>query len=80
MTLYKCDHELLPCPNHQQDFDCNSFCSICEGEQEYCPVGCEPIACNTCCAYDYEPVVLTKIEDDFYQCQDCIMSDPNDKV
>ena len=33
-----CDHNRLPCPNGN---DCNSFCSICEGNGEYCPSGCE---------------------------------------
>jgi len=23
-----------PCPNHQGAYDCTSFCSICQGEQE----------------------------------------------
>lgn len=33
-----CDHEHLECPN---GLDCNSFCAICEGNGEYCPMGCE---------------------------------------
>lgn len=33
-----CDHEHLECPN---GLDCHSFCSICEGNGEYCPDGCE---------------------------------------
>ena len=33
-----CDHEHLECPN---GLDCHSFCSICEGNGEYCPMGCE---------------------------------------
>lgn len=36
-----CDHEHLECPKHGGDFDCHSFCSTCEGNQEYCPSGCE---------------------------------------
>jgi hypothetical protein len=36
-----CNHERLVCPNHEGAFDCHSFCSICEGFQEYCPNGCE---------------------------------------
>lgn len=36
-----CDHERLECPKHEGGFDCNSFCSTCEGNQEYCPKGCE---------------------------------------
>jgi hypothetical protein len=27
------------CPNHGGAFDCNPFCSICEGEQEYNDTG-----------------------------------------
>jgi hypothetical protein len=23
------------CPNHEGNFDCNSFCRLCEGYQEY---------------------------------------------
>lgn len=26
--------EILECPNHEGAFDCNSFCALCEGEQE----------------------------------------------
>lgn len=26
--------QLIECPNHQGAFDCNSFCRLCEGEQE----------------------------------------------
>lgn len=36
-----CNHERLECPNHEGSFDCHSFCSTCEGNQEYCPSGCE---------------------------------------
>jgi hypothetical protein len=36
-----CDHERLECPNHGGGFDCHPFCSTCEGNQEYCPKGCE---------------------------------------
>lgn len=36
-----CDHEHAECPNHEGGFDCNSFCPICEGDQEYCPQGCQ---------------------------------------
>lgn len=39
MTL--CTHEHLECPKHNGNFDCHSFCDICEGDQEYCPMGCE---------------------------------------
>jgi len=72
MELYKCNHEHLECPNHGGAFDCNPFCRTCEGDQEYCPEGCEPIACNTCCVYGYIDVKLTKLEDDFYQCEECL--------
>ena len=36
-----CDHDRLECPKHEGNFDCQSFCDICEGDQEYCPEGCE---------------------------------------
>lgn len=32
------------CPNHQGAFDCNPFCRICEGDQEYAYTGFLP--CN----------------------------------
>lgn len=34
MTL--CHHQKTICPNHNGSFDCTPFCSICEGEQEFC--------------------------------------------
>lgn len=30
------------CPNHNGAFDCNVFCRICQGEQEYEPTGFLP--------------------------------------
>lgn len=39
----RCDHLHLVCPEHNGAFDCNSFCSTCEGNQEYCPNGCEMV-------------------------------------
>ncbi len=33
---------LTECPNHGGNFDCNSFCRICEGEQEYLSNGFLP--------------------------------------
>jgi hypothetical protein len=27
--------EMVVCPNHEGNFDCTPFCSICMGEQEY---------------------------------------------
>jgi len=27
--------EYKECPNHEGNYDCNSFCRICEGYQEY---------------------------------------------
>lgn len=38
MDTMICTHERLECPN---GLDCHSFCSICEGNGEYCPMGCE---------------------------------------
>jgi|TARA_R110000765_G_scaffold84926_2_gene164039 hypothetical protein len=26
---------MIECPNHKGGFDCNPFCSICEGNQEF---------------------------------------------
>lgn len=26
---------MVECPNHGGNFDCNPFCELCEGEQEY---------------------------------------------
>ena len=26
---------MTECPNHGGDFDCNPFCPVCEGNQEY---------------------------------------------
>lgn len=36
-----CDHKHKVCPKHKGNYDCHSFCDICEGDQEYCPQGCE---------------------------------------
>jgi hypothetical protein len=72
MELYKCDHEKLECPNHEGALDCTPFCLICEGEQEYCPAGCEPIFCNSCGVIGYADTPLTKTGEDFYQCEDCL--------
>ena len=35
-----CKHDRVECPEHEGNFDCNPFCALCEGEQEYCPT-CE---------------------------------------
>ena len=32
-----CTHERVECPTHEGNFDCNPFCRLCEGDQEYCP-------------------------------------------
>ncbi len=34
------------CPNHEGSFDCNPFCPICEGNQEYDSTGFLP--CQYC--------------------------------
>jgi hypothetical protein len=34
------------CPNHEGSFDCNPFCNLCEGEQEYDPN--ETLPCQAC--------------------------------
>ena len=31
--------QLIDCPAHEGNYDCNSFCAICEGEQVYDPNG-----------------------------------------
>lgn len=37
-----CSLVSVECPRHEGAFDCNPFCDLCEGEQEYTPK-CEPI-------------------------------------
>ena len=34
---------MTDCPNHAGNFDCNPFCPVCEGNQEY-----ETLPCQTC--------------------------------
>lgn len=41
--MERCDHKHLDCPKHEGSFDCLSFCEICEGNQEYCPEGCQMV-------------------------------------
>lgn len=36
----ECGHNKIECPNHEGNWDCNPFCRLCEGDQEYCPT-CE---------------------------------------
>ena len=40
-----CGHERIECPSHEGNWDCNPFCRLCEGDQEYCP---------TCDAHEHE--------------------------
>jgi hypothetical protein len=28
----------LPCPNHEGNYDCTTFCTTCEGAQELAPI------------------------------------------
>lgn len=35
--LCACTHERVECPRHEGNFDCNPFCRLCEGDQEWCP-------------------------------------------
>jgi hypothetical protein len=43
-----CGHERIECPSHEGNWDCNPFCRLCEGDQEYCPT-CDPTAlCVDC--------------------------------
>lgn len=40
---------MIECPRHEGGFDCNPFCNICEGEQEYNPedtLPCMGEGCN----------------------------------
>lgn len=43
-----CTHERIECPTHEGNFDCNPFCRLCEGDQDYCPVceNAEAVATN----------------------------------
>ena len=40
LDITTCGHDTIECPNHEGNFDCNPFCALCEGDQEYCPT-CE---------------------------------------
>lgn len=56
------------CPNHGGSFDCNPFCRICEGEQEYEYTGKLPCVNFGICGQE--------IDDDIYReelgmCLDC---------
>ena len=38
---------MIECPNHEGSFDCNPFCIVCEGNQEYNPEDTLPcVDCN----------------------------------
>lgn len=37
---------MIECPNHDGAFDCNPFCILCEGDQEYDPN--EQLPCELC--------------------------------
>lgn len=41
-------HDMVECPKHEGNFDCNPFCSTCEGEQEYCQTCDNTRPCQTC--------------------------------
>lgn len=45
---------MTPCPNHDGSFDCNPFCKLCEGDQEF-----DPQAMITCDVPDC-PEQITK--------------------
>jgi hypothetical protein len=36
IIIGNCGHPVTECPSHEGNWDCNSFCAICEGFQEYC--------------------------------------------
>ena len=50
MKMSDCDHFKIVCPKHHGSFDCNSFCDICEGSQEYCPM-CDEYETNQATIY-----------------------------
>jgi hypothetical protein len=31
-----CEHNVIECPKHKGNWDCHSFCPLCEGYGEYC--------------------------------------------
>ena len=71
-TVEACTHEMVECPNHEGNFDCNPFCRKCEGYQEYCPKGCEFDVCSIC-EERFDVVVMTEIGfgTGVFQCEDC---------
>jgi hypothetical protein len=40
--------ELMECPRHGGSFDCNPFCDLCEGNQEYLREGRILTPCSEC--------------------------------
>ena len=34
--MWKCNHSVVECPKHKGNWDCHSFCPLCEGFGEYC--------------------------------------------
>lgn len=57
--------DIRVCPNHEGAFDCNPFCHICEGEQEYHYTGFLP--CKDC----YTPVEDDVWREELGMCLDC---------
>jgi hypothetical protein len=41
--MSECKHTKIVCPEHEGGFDCTPFCSLCEGDQEFCP-SCENVS------------------------------------
>jgi hypothetical protein len=59
------DGMMKECPNHQGAFDCNPFCRICEGDQEYKYTETRP--CKDC----QEPVDHDIWFEELGMCVDC---------
>jgi hypothetical protein len=51
---------LIVCPNHEGNFDCTPFCSLCEGDQEFYSDGvvAEENTKGEIFAYDYKGVTI----------------------
>ena len=56
---------MLVCPRHEGAFDCNPFCNVCEGEQEYEYTETMP------CLYCHIPVDHDVWFEEMEMCLDC---------
>ena len=57
----------IECPRHEGAFDCNPFCNICEGEQEYDPNETLPCVGEDCEIQIPIPVYIEELG----MCVDC---------